>query len=114
MSYDIGYRRPPKGRPFQKGESGNPNGRPKMQVTPIQRYVLKALATKITVGEKGEKMTAREAIVRLRMQAAISGDPNAVRDLMLLEKREIRAHSNGPKGIIIEYVDPDPKMRGEL
>jgi hypothetical protein len=108
---NFGYKRPPKGRPFQKGESGNPNGRPKKQLTPLQGYLLKALATKIAVGEKAETMTAREAIVRLRLQAAIKGDPNAVRDLMLLEKREIRAMHSGPEALIIQYVDPDPNIR---
>lgn len=27
--YEVGYGRPPRSRQFQKGRSGNPNGRPK-------------------------------------------------------------------------------------
>jgi len=106
MSYGVGYKRPPKGRPWQKGESGNPNGRPKRDLTPIQRYVLKALGTKITVG--AEIITAREAIVRLRLAAATKGDPNALRDLMLLETKEIAAAATSPEIFIIEYVAADP------
>lgn len=111
MSDGFGYKRPPKGTPWQKGESGNPNGRPKQQLTAIQRYVLKALDAKITVGdEKKEAITAREAIVRLRLAAATKGDPNALKDLMLLEKREIPVATTTPQVFIIRYIDPDPAM----
>lgn len=105
----IGYKRPPKGRPWRKGESGNPKGRPKHQLTPIQRFVLKALDTPVTVGDqKKETITAREAIVRLRLLAASKGDPTALRDLMLLEKREIPPDDCEPQEIIIQYVKAEP------
>jgi hypothetical protein len=53
-----------RGRPFAKGESGNPGGRPKV-VSEIrelaQQHTLAALRTLIEIAENGENESARVA-----------------------------------------------------
>ena len=114
----VGYGRPPRGRRWQKGESGNPAGRPKRTVSATCRYVMKALEMPVTINMGGvaTEVTAREAIVKLRLQAAMQGDPNAANDLMLLERREVKSRRSRGMRLIVEYVEPhiSEELRQEL
>ena len=112
--YEVGYRRPPQDTRWQKGQSGNPKGRPKREISLVAHHLLKALEMPVTIhDENGDRVvTAREAIVRLRMQAGAKGDPHAFEDLLKLEKREVPPrHKAEFDGFIVEYVsatDPAP------
>lgn len=83
---NVGYKKPPKSGQFQKGQSGNPNGRPKAapQLTATTEAIL-ATADKsiITQGPDGtEQITLREALVRKAMEAALKGNAHAQKTVL--------------------------------
>ncbi|QTD46350.1 DUF5681 domain-containing protein [Ottowia testudinis] len=88
MSYEIGYRRPPKDSQFQKGKSGNPKGRPKGSKN-FLTLLTKELDQKITVNENGRKktITRQHAIVKRMVSGALSGDSKATLTLLDVLKR---------------------------
>lgn len=77
--YEVGYRRPPKENQFKKGESGNPNGRPKGS-RGLAKVVMEELKAKITVNENGrsKKLKKVEAIAKQMVNKAMTGDPKAI------------------------------------
>ncbi len=111
----IGYKRPPEGRRWRKGETGNPNGRPKREDS-IAHYLQKALDAPITIkdGDFERVVTAREAIVALRMQAATMGDPNAMRDLLRLQKREVVPRRSQLEILTVEYVSAPARHDADI
>lgn len=83
--YRVGYRRPPPGRRFKQGKSGNPRGRPKGRKS-LGRVLIEALSRRITVQENGKdrKMLMRDVIVQGLVNDAARRDPKAVRLLFAL------------------------------
>ena len=79
QEYKVGYRRPPKSGQFKKGESGNPNGRPKGS-RGLEKVVLDELKTKITVNENGrsKKVKKVEAIAKQMVNKAMTGDSKSI------------------------------------
>ena len=83
--YEVGYRKPPKGSRFKKGQSGNPLGRPKRKQSNSE--LLNAmLDEKIQV--KGKTMTVREAVFRSLVFDAIKGKASARNMLLSLVSDE--------------------------
>jgi hypothetical protein len=64
----------PNSKPFQKGQSGNPNGRPKLPD-------LKEAIAKILAEEKDGKTALDAILAALRMKAA-KGDVRAAQELL--------------------------------
>lgn len=81
--YDVGYGKPPKRTQFQKGQSGNPKGRPKRSQN-MSTLLYEELGRKIQVTENGQTktMTARQAMVRRIVNDALSGKSVEVLKLM--------------------------------
>lgn len=102
--YAVGYGKPPVETQFKKGQSGNPNGRPK-KPTQAQRAILKQINTKVTVSEKGRSRRApfTEVVVSQMMKDAARGDSRARRDYFRLLK--------DLEGIEEEPEKPKPKPR---
>ena len=60
--YKIGYGKPPRGRPFQKGQSGNPRGPRRKDLSSLLIAALNE-PVYVTIDGKRRKITKREAIV---------------------------------------------------
>ena len=73
--YEVGYGRPPKHSQFQRGKSGNPNGRPKKSKE-LNSLFRTELDKTIVVTEDGQqkRITKREAVITQVVNRAIKGD----------------------------------------
>lgn len=76
--YRVGYRSPPKGTQFKKGESGNPKGRPKGS-RGLQNIMVEELKSNVTIHENGRSKTVKkgEVIVKQMVNKAMAGDHKA-------------------------------------
>lgn len=78
---DVGYGRPPKSSQFRKGQSGNPNGRPrKKKETHLTAMVESVFMAPIPaqVGGKQVTMPAIEAMIMKLRNDALGGDLRAI------------------------------------
>ena len=72
-SREVGYKKPPVGKRFKKGTSGNPNGRPKSGFA-LNEYITEL--ANIPVGKT--KKTMLEAVVAKVYEEALNGNMTAV------------------------------------
>lgn len=90
--YTVGYGKPPRYTRFQKGRSGNSNGRPKGRKN-LATLLTKAINEPVTVTENGQrkKITKLEAVTKQIANKAAAGEPRAtqllIQMLQLLEAR---------------------------
>ena len=70
---EVGYKKPPVGKRFKKGTSGNPNGRPKSGFA-LNEYITEL--ANIPVGRS--KKTMLEAVVAKVYEEALNGNMTAV------------------------------------
>ena len=75
--HPVGYCSPPLHSRFQKGQSGNPNGRPKRPETPYT-VLQKVLKRKVAVKGENRKIRIDEALIRRLRDLALSGDRRAI------------------------------------
>ena len=83
--YDVGYKKPPANGQFQKGQSGNPRGRPKGHRN-YSTILNEALNETVVVKENGQKsrISKLEATVKQLVNAAAQGDYRARQQLLPL------------------------------
>ena len=123
MAHDdspIGYKQPPVHSRFQKGQSGNPRGRPK-NVPDFLEDAADILSAPVTGHTNGKEITlpAMQAMFRSLCRKALKGDNAALRrvvDLMLTLEPEAQqvAEQNAKAGgesrrkfAILAGIDPD-------
>lgn len=75
--FTSGYMKPPRNRQFQKGQSGNPAGRPKRVDDPFTA-LNKVLARKIAVSGEPKKIVVRDALLRCLRERALAGERKAI------------------------------------
>lgn len=86
-----GYKNPPPEHQFRKGQSGNPNGRPrKSKATPLldlAELLAIELSQPLTVQENGQAVTISkaEAFVKQMVTQAINGKPSQQRIILALQ-----------------------------
>ena len=71
-SREVGYKKPPVGKRFKKGTSGNPKGRPK------SGFALNEYITDLANVEIKDKKTMLEAVVTKVYEEALDGNMTAV------------------------------------
>ena len=89
QNYAIGYGKPPVGRPFQKGQSGNPRGpRGRPGKNNLSALLLAALdePVYVTIDGHRRKITKREAIVTQMVDKSASADLRATKMLIEMMK----------------------------
>jgi hypothetical protein len=78
--YDVGYGRPPEGKRFRKGESGNPKGRPRGSKN-MATLLDEELSERVPVNENGKRktITMRKAITKQTVRKAASGNEKFIK-----------------------------------
>lgn len=103
--YEIGFGRPPKHSQFKKGQSGNPNGRPKEPTTFLASFN-KQLSKDVKVIKDGKEylITGLSAVSQKFLNSILSGDYKFMK--LFLDKTA--------KDINIEpYLYPEPEVAQE-
>lgn len=82
---EVGYGKPPRQSRFRKGQSGNPQGRPKGKLN-LATVLERALQETVIINENGNrrKVTKREAACKQLVNKAASGDLAALKLLNTL------------------------------
>ena len=114
--YKVGFGRPPAGKRFVKGRSGNPAGRPKKRdpvigLNSLLETVEKVGGRKIAMvlDGKQELLPAFEAVVVKTLQQALAGKQDAVRTLVALYTRlEQRRREYPAVESLPDFRDMDP------
>jgi Family of unknown function (DUF5681) len=85
-SYEVGYRKPPRYTQFQKGQSGNPGGRPRRPARRLEELALyEAYRTTIVMeDDHAMPMPAIQAVLRRQLESATSGNVRAQRDILTM------------------------------
>lgn len=83
--YAVGYGRPPKHAQFQKGQSGNPQGRPKGSLN-VATLLDRELNRRVTIKENGQTrtITKLEAALKQLVNKAASGDAKTIQFLVTI------------------------------
>lgn len=98
--YDIGYGRPPEGKRFKPGKSGNPRGRPK-GAKGLSTLATEIVSSPVEMMQNGKpvKMSALEAVLHRTKVDAIKGNKAAVdRFIRLAERFGPKDQANSPEG----------------
>jgi len=106
MGYEVGYKRPPKSGQFQKGHSGNPNGRPKGAKNFVATLT-KELNQKITINENGKKrqVSRMEAMVKRMVAEALQGDRRSLLAMIDIMRRTGQLEEVEIEGLVPENYE---------
>lgn len=98
MSFEIGYRKPPKDKRFKKGQSGNPKGRPTGSNN-FMTLLDRELRQPITITENGKKkkITRLSAMTKRLVGSAMQGDYKALSTLIDILRKEAPSESKDPE-----------------
>jgi hypothetical protein len=93
--YEVGYGKPPVHTRFQKGQSGNPKGRPRGRKN-LSSLLNDALNGWVIVVENGrrKKITKREAIITQLVNKSAAADLKATQIVLALVQ-EVEAQADG-------------------
>jgi hypothetical protein len=113
----VGYKRPPKEHQFQKGCSGNPNGRPKDKKSLFDKLeaILNELVTVVEDGER-KRVTKLEAMIMRLLAKALSGDLRALTKVLELRNQMAPPEKKfGAEGqVLVKNPDARERFRNRL
>src|SRR4051812_9812407 len=77
--YEVGYRKPPKTKQWQPGQSGNPSGKRKPRKESFTTDLMAALAetVQVTIDGKVMEVTVKELIVQQLIEQSAHGNKRA-------------------------------------
>ncbi len=113
--YDVGYGKPPIATRFQKGRSGNPNGRPRGSKN-LSTLLNEELDQRVVVRENGraKKITKRQASVKQIVNKLAAGDPRLIPFFIrMLEKQDNQVATQGSVEVGDDQVI-DPEVARQL
>ncbi|TMV06567.1 hypothetical protein FGK63_15625 [Ruegeria sediminis] len=106
-NYEVGYGKPPRQTRFQKGRSGNPNGRKKGSRN-FNADLDEVLEARVPIKENGQYKTVssqQAALMRLR-EKALQGDQKALDRLVILaQQRSEEKEAQSAERILTEAED---------
>jgi Family of unknown function (DUF5681) len=95
--YTVGYRKPPQGTRFKKGQSGNPKGRRK-GVPNLSTLIITIMEEPVIVNEGGKRkaISKAEAMMKQLANRALTGDHRAAQLLInMMQLSENRPDTAG-------------------
>jgi hypothetical protein len=101
--YEVGYGKPPRATRWKKGQSGNPNGRPKAPkdfATAVEQLLLAP-----PPGSGGSGQSSQEILIRRAVVDAMKGDQRSFRFIIARAKR---------CGLIVPFNPDDDESIGLL
>lgn len=121
-SGNTGYKRPPKSRQFQPGQSGNPAGRPKGAKN-LATLIAEEGRQRVTIqeGNKTRRVSKHEAIIKRLHNQALNGDMKAIRSLLAYmamidmnpTTEKVRPLSESDQAIIARYLATQQQQPGK-
>ena len=112
--YKVGYGKPPRQTRFQKGQSGNPRGRPKGSKN-LTTLLGDALNEPVIVAENGgrRRITMREAIIKQLVKRSATTDLRAIK-ILLDMVRDIESQTEPAFAETRAFTEADEKMLEQL
>jgi hypothetical protein len=116
--YPVGYGKPPVHTRFQKGQSGNPSGKPK-KILSNAEILTRELDTKVTItdGSKKKRLTKREVIHKAATRMAMKGDLRAIKMVLELDKANsmwLPAHEDEPVLVTLNFPEEEARRQQRL
>jgi Family of unknown function (DUF5681) len=109
----VGYRKPPKGSQFKKGQSVHSQGRPRQAARPVSTaYLFRKVATEpveIDLDDRTVVMTRWEALLRQIHTLALNKDASAARLLHQIRRQFPGNAAPGNRHILV-VSDNDMKI----
>ena len=112
--YEVGYGKPPRHTRFKKGQSGNPQGRPKGSKN-LPTLLTEALNEPVVVAENGRrrKITMRQAIIKQLVKRSATADLRAMK-ILLDMVRDLERQTEPASSETAEFSEADEKVLEQL
>jgi hypothetical protein len=112
--YEVGYGKPPRHTRFEKGQSGNPRGRPKGSKN-LPTLLTEALNEPVVVAENGRrrKITMRQAIIKQLVKRSATADLRAMK-ILLDMVRDLERQTEPASPETAEFSEADEKVLEQL
>ncbi len=110
-NYEVGYRKPPQRTRYQKGQSGNPKGRPRGSRSSAT-MLKETLSERVEVRENGRirTVTKKELILRYAVNKAATGDSRA-REFLLKQTPWLQKEFAEPKRSNVSDIEAFERAR---